>query len=87
MEPFVAVGIVEVPVGKVCYPATSVSAASPVQHMPRPMVACVLMRCVMGSFPKPVSAFVSCGRDTLIPASINTLPSDAVSTAMFPPEL
>src|SRR5258706_12681606 len=47
---------------------------------------CVLTRWVTGSAPRTSSAVASWGRDTPIPASINTFPSDPVRTAILPPE-
>src|SRR6201999_1761328 len=47
---------------------------------------CVLIRCVTGSLPRSASALVICGRDTPMPASISTLPSEPVRTATLPPE-
>src|SRR5271165_4139958 len=46
----------------------------------------VLMRWVMGSALRSASALVIWGRDTLMPASISTLPSGPVSTATLPPD-
>src|SRR6516164_6564251 len=46
---------------------------------------CVLIRCLTGSRLRPLAASRMRGRDTVIPASMNTLPSAPVSTAMLPP--
>ena len=40
----------------------------------------------MGSEPRLETVLVSCGRDTLIPASTSTFPSGPVRTAILPPE-
>src|SRR5262249_11410493 len=40
----------------------------------------------MGSLPSSERALVSCGRDTLIPASTRNFPSGPLRTAILPPE-
>ncbi len=59
------------------------------------MLACVLVRndpCadrmepLVGSGPRLDRVLVSCGRDTLIPPSTSTFPSEPVRTAILPPE-
>src|SRR5262249_7563684 len=46
----------------------------------------VLMRCLIASRLRLLAASSSRGRDAVIPASMKTLPSAPVSTAMFPPD-
>src|SRR5262249_40082495 len=46
----------------------------------------VLIRCLIGSRLRLLAASRIRGRDAVIPASMKTLPSAPVSTAMFPPD-
>src|SRR5215831_6237371 len=46
----------------------------------------VLIRCLIGSRLRLLAALRIRERDAVIPASMKTLPSDPVSTAMFPPD-
>ena len=46
----------------------------------------VLIRCLIGPPPRPLTISNICERETVMPASTNTLPSAPGSTAMLPPE-
>src|SRR5215469_1508445 len=47
---------------------------------------CVLIRCLIGSRLRLLAASKIRERETVIPASMNTLPSAPVKTAILPPE-